>query len=106
MTISEIEQFEQDLIQTAIVRLRSRVMAMVFGMLGGTGLFVATIWLLARQGYDVGRHLNLLSNFFPGYTVTWPGAFIGFFYGALVGAILGWSVAWLYNLVAEKRHPS
>ena len=50
MTISEIEQLEQNLIQTTIVRLRSRVMAMVFGMLGGTGLFVATVWLLARQG--------------------------------------------------------
>ncbi len=106
MTISEIEQLEHDLIQTAIVRLRSRVMAMVFGMLGGTGLFVATIWLVARQGHDVGRHLGLLINYFPGYTVTWSGAFLGFFYGALLGAGIGWSVAWVYNQVAEKRDPS
>jgi hypothetical protein len=106
VTTSEIEQFEQDLIQTAVVRLRSRVMAMVFGMLGGTGLWVATIWLLARQGPNVGLHLNLLSNYFPGYAVTWPGAFIGFFYGALLGAILGWLLAWVYNLVAEQRNPS
>ena len=103
---SEIEKLEQELIRTAIVRLRSRVMAMVFGMVGGTGLFVATIWLLARRGHDVGRHLRLLSNFFPGYSVTWPGAFIAFFYGALAGVIIGWSVAWVYNRVAEKRHPS
>ncbi len=103
---SEIDKLEQDLIRTAIVRLRSRVMAMVFGMVGGTGLFVATIWLLARRGHDVGRHLRLLSNFFPGYSVTWPGAFIGFFYGALSGVIIGWSVAWVYNQVAERRHPS
>ena len=58
------------------------------------------------RGHDVGRHLRLLSNFFPGYSVTWPGAFIGFFYGALAGVIIGWSVAWVYNRVAEKRHPS
>ena len=72
----------------------------------GTGLFIATVWLLARSGHDVGRHLRLLSSFFPGYSVTWPGAFIGFFYGALVGAIIGWSVAWVYNQVADRRHPS
>jgi hypothetical protein len=103
---SEIEKLEQELIRTAIVRLRSRVMAVVFGMIGGTGLFVATIWLLLRRGLNVGLHLQLLGNYFPGYSVTWPGAFIGFFYGALSGAVIGWSVAWVYNLVAEKRHPS
>ena len=105
-TTSEIEKLEQELIRTAIVRLRSRVMAMVFGMVGGTGLFVATVWLLARRGQDVGRHLRLLGNYFPGYSVTWPGAFIGFFYGALSGVIIGWSVAWVYNRVVDKRHPS
>ena len=52
----------------------------------------------------MGLHLGLLSNFFPGYSVTWAGAFIGFFYGALSGAVIGWSVAWVYNQVADKRH--
>ena len=103
---SEVEKLEHELIQTAIVRLRSRVMAMVFGMVGGTGLFVATVWLLAAGGEDVGLHLGLLNNYFPGYTVTWPGAFIGFFYGALCGAIIGWSVAWIYNEVADNRASS
>jgi len=105
-TSTEIEQLEQELIRTATVRLRSRVMAMVFGMLGGTGLFVATIWLVARGGHDVGVHLALLGNYFPGYTVTWTGAFVGLFYGALLGAIAGWSVAWLYNQVVDRRSAS
>ena len=103
---SEIEQLEQQLIRVAIVRLRTRVMAIACGTAGGTGLFVATAWLLARRGIDVGLHLGLLNNFFPGYSVTWPGAFVGFFYGALSGAIIGWSVAWIYNKVADKRHAS
>ena len=105
-TTSDIEKLEQKLIRTAIVRLRSRVMAIVFGMVGGTGIFVATVWLLARRGDDVGLHLGLLNNFFPGYSVTWPGAFLGFFYGALSGAIIGWSVAWVYNQVVDERHAS
>ena len=101
---TEIEKLERELIRTATVRLRSRVMAIVFGTVGGTGLFVATAWLVAQGGFDVGLHLGLLNNFFPGYQVTWPGAFIGFFYGAVSGAIVGWSVAWVYNQVADFRH--
>jgi hypothetical protein len=101
---TEIEKLEQELIRTATVRLRSRVMAMVFGMVGGTGLFVATVWLVAQGGSDVGLHLGLLNNFFPGYSVTWFGAFVGFFYGTVSGAIAGWSVAWVYNQVADLRN--
>ena len=103
MTTSEIEKLEQQLIHAATVRLRARVTAMVFGMVGGTGLFVATVWLLARGGPRVGEHLGLLGNYYPGYDVTWPGAFIGFFYGALTGAVIGWSIAWVYNQVADSR---
>ena len=60
---SDIEELEQTLIRAAIVRLRSRVMALVFGMVGGTGLFIATVWLLVRRGVAVGLHLELLNNF-------------------------------------------
>lgn len=94
---------EDQLLKVAVVRLRSRVLAMVSGMLGGTSLFVATAWLLVRGGHDVGLHLGLLNNYLPGYTVSWPGAFLGFFYGALIGGILGWLVAQIYNRVSEYR---
>lgn len=96
---------ERALIQAAVVRMRARIMALVFGMVGGTGVFVATAWLLVRGGSRVGLHLGLLSNYFPGYSVTWPGAVIGFFYGALVGGAIGWAVAWLYNRIADRRNP-
>ena len=46
---------------------------------------------------------GLLGNFLPGYTVSWPGAFLGFFYGAFVGGLLGWTVAQVYNRVSEYR---
>jgi hypothetical protein len=51
----------------------------------------------------VGPHLGLLGNYFPGYTVTWFGALIGFFYAAAVGALIGWLVAWIYNLMVDWR---
>ena len=94
---------EEKLLQAAIARLRASVMAVTFGLTGGTALFVATAWLLIRSGEKVGQHLSLLGNYFPGYSVTWPGTVIGFGYGALTGAVIGWSVAWIYNLVAGAR---
>jgi len=94
---------EDQLLRIAVVRLRSRVLAMVFAMLGGITLFIATAWLLVQGGPNVGLHLGLLNNFLPGYSVTWPGAFLGFVYGALIGGVLGWSVAQIYNRVSEYR---
>lgn len=90
------------LLERATARLRASVMALTFGIVGGTGLGVATAWLLLRGGEMVGKHLNLLGIYFPGYTVSWPGVLVGFAYGALSGAVIGWSVAWIYNRLAER----
>lgn len=89
-------------LRVAVARLRASVMAVTFGLLGGTGLFLATAWLLIRGGDPVGPHLALLRNYFPGYSVTWPGALVGFAWGALVGAVTGFSLAWLYNRIADR----
>ena len=92
-------------LRSAIARLRASVMAIVFGLTGGVTLFLATAWLLILGGDTVGHHLSLLGNYFPGYSVTWPGSAVGFLYGALSGAACGWTVAWIYNLVADSRSP-
>jgi len=97
---------EQVLVARAIARLRAGVVAIVTGMIGGVSLLAATLWLVLKGGPNVGQHLGLLRSYYPGYSVTWTGAFVGFVYGALTGAILGWSVAWLYNLLAGWRSGS
>lgn len=94
---------EDALLRVAVIRLRSRVLAMVSGMLGGTSLFFATAWLIVRGGENVGQHLGLLNAYLPGYSVTWPGAFLGLIYGAVLGGLLGWSVAQIYNRMAAYR---
>lgn len=97
---------EHLLVARAIARLRAGVVAIVTGMVGGFALFAATLWLVIKGGPTVGQHLGLLRAYYPGYSVTWTGAVIGFIYGALTGALLGWCVAWLYNSLASWRSPT
>jgi hypothetical protein len=92
-----------ELLAVAVARLRAGIMAFVFAAFGGAGLFLATAWLLVRGGPNVGQHLGLLSNYFPGYSVSWPGSLLGFVYGALSGAVVGSSLAWIYNRLALWR---
>src|SRR5262245_5162403 len=98
---------EWDAVNAAIARLRASIMAVVFGLTGGSGLFLATIWLVIRgpePGQPIGGTLSLLNHYFPFYEVTWGGSLLGFFYGSLTGGIIGYSVAMVYNLIAGKRH--
>lgn len=96
------DSLERALVTAAIARLRARVMAVIFGTISATGLFLATVWLVIRGGEQVGPHLGLLGNYFPGYTVTVPGAFIGALYAAALGGAVGWTIAYLYNTVSVQ----
>ena len=90
-------------ISQAIARIRTNALAVVCAILGGLGLFVMTAWLLIKDGPHVGEHLQLLSNYFIGYSVTWWGSVVGLFYGALCGGVVGWAVGMIYNKVVERR---
>lgn len=92
------------LINRAVARLRASVMALVVGLTAGTGLFIATAWLVIRGGAQVGSTLGLLRHYLPGYSVTWPGAFVGFFYLLVIGGVAGWVVAFIYNRIVSMRN--
>jgi len=94
---------EWKMLDRAVARLRAGVMAVVFGLSAACALFGATVWLLIKGSENIGPHLNLLGNFFPGYKVTWPGAFIGFAYAFVSGAVIAWGIAWIYNFVVHFR---
>jgi hypothetical protein len=93
-----------DEVSRAIARIQTGVLTIVFAALGGLGLFLMTAWLVLRDGPNVGAHLQLLGQYFPGYSVTWVGSFVGLVYGALVGGITGWSIGTIYNKVVGFRH--
>jgi hypothetical protein len=87
----------------AVARLHAGVLALVCGVLGGAGLFVMTVWLVIKGGSHVGAHLQLLSQYFYGYSVTWTGSIVGFIYGAVTGAVVGWLIGSVYNIVVTLR---
>ena len=103
MTGHPVTTEERVLIEAAVARLRAGILAVVFAMMGGVGLFVATAWLLIKGGENVGATLGLLGNYLPGYAVTWPGALVGLLYGAAIGGAMGWSLARIYNRLARTR---
>jgi hypothetical protein len=86
-----------------VVRLNSVTTGIAFGMLGGLAVFIATILLVIKGGPQVGPHLMLLANYFPGYRVTFLGSFVGLFYGFVSGFISGCVVGWLYNVIVDFR---
>ncbi|HEY7471298.1 MAG TPA: hypothetical protein VIE68_03035 [Gemmatimonadota bacterium] len=101
--VHPVSSEERALIEVAVARLRAGILAIVFAMLCGTGLFVATAWLLIKGGENVGATLGLLGNYLPGYAVSWPGSFVGLAYGAVIGGAMGWSLARIYNRLARTR---
>ena len=92
---------EEELISKAVIRLNAKLLGIVLGLLLGMGLFFATVVLVIRGGPDPGAHLGLLSQFFPGYTVTWLGSVIGFLYAFIVGFAIGAVLGAVYNKVAR-----
>ena len=86
-----------------VVTIQAGVLAVVFGVICGFGLFLMTAWLLIKGGRNVGAHLQLLRQYLIGYSVTWTGSLVGLLYGAIIGAIVGWTIGKIYNLVAKAR---
>ncbi len=67
---------EAEDVRTTLLKLNARAWGIAIGLLLGLGLFLATIVLVLRGGYDVGAHLSLLGVFLPGYRVSIAGACI------------------------------
>lgn len=104
MTTCEVQgavEREEELIQKAVVRLNAKLLGIVLGFLLGAVLFLMTNFLVLKGGPQVGPHLSLLNQFFPGYRVTFLGSIIGFCYGFVVGFVIGIVLGAVYNKVAR-----
>lgn len=75
-----------------------RAFGVAIGVALGLVIFAITAIDLALHS-SPWEGLNLLNQYFAGYSVTWKGAFIGLAWGMAVGFCAGWFVAFMRNLV-------
>jgi len=94
---------EEEKLFSGILWLNAKALGLVFGLLFGLAIFIATNWLVLKGGKPVGPHLRLLSQYFIGYKVSFLGSIIGFGYGFAVGTLSGAFVGWIYNKIAAFR---
>ncbi len=93
----EVEIFEATLTRV-FVKLDRMALGLSVGMAAGLLLFFATLLLVMEGGEVVGPNLQLLSQFFPGYSVTASGSLLGLAYGFVAGFVSGWGIALLRNV--------
>jgi hypothetical protein len=67
------------------------------GVASGLILFFTTLILVLKGGVVVGPNLQLLNQYFPGYSVTVLGSLLGLAYGFGTGFVGGWGFAFLRN---------
>ena len=87
-----------------VLLLNAKVLGLSLGLLFGLAVFIATNWLVLKGGQVIGPHLQLLSQYFIGYRVSFFGSFIGFAYGFAVGTLSGSLIAWIYNKITKFRN--
>ncbi len=95
---------EERLLLASIVRIERHVLGMTLGLMSGMAIFIATNWLILKGGPNVGAHLRLLGQFFPGYRVSFLGSLIGLLYGFGAGYASGWMIGTIYNAAVSVRH--
>lgn len=87
------------------VRLFAKLDAVAFtiatGCVAAVAMFMATAILLlngpAPGQSSIGAHLIAFRTYWPGFSVSWPGAFIGAFYAFWVGSLAGFCLALFWN---------
>jgi hypothetical protein len=87
-----------------VLRISSHALGTGLGVVAALQLSFATLWLVLRDTADESFHAKLLSNYLPGYTVSWSGSLLGgvelFLLVYLSSALVGET----YNAVIGYRH--
>lgn len=83
----------------AFAPLHKAAFGAAIGVAAALTVFAATGLVLLAHGTAPGAPLALLAQYFRGYSVSWPGAFIGAAWGGFTGFIFGWFIAFCRNLM-------
>lgn len=85
--------------QAALAKIDSLGLAVALGTVCGLLVFLATIWLFLKGGEASESGLGLLSQYYPGYSLSLSGALLGLLNGFVTGFILGWFFAVVKNML-------
>jgi hypothetical protein len=103
-TKDKITTTNEERLFSHVLLLNAKMLGLSLGLLFGIGMFIATNWLVLKGGKEIGPHLQLMSQYFIGYRVSFFGSFIGFAYGFAVGTLRGSLIGWIYNRIAKLRN--
>ena len=103
-TKDKINTTNEERLFSGVLWLNAKILGLSLGLLFGLVIFIATNWLVLKGGKVVGPHLQLLSQYFIGYRVSFFGSFIGFAYGFAVGTLSGSLIGWIYNRITKFRN--
>lgn len=92
----EVSPSDQAILRT-FARIDKLGLATALGTISGLLIFIATMALIIKGGEHVGANMQLLGQYFIGYTVSVTGAFIGFGYSFIWGFMIGWFFAYFRN---------
>ena len=97
VSIEKLSEVLEEALPRVFAKLDRAAFGFSLGTMAGILLALATLVLVLKGGETVGPNLQLLSQYFPGYSVTTQGSLLGLAYGFVSGFIGGWGFACLRN---------
>jgi protoporphyrinogen oxidase len=101
--VNEEPEYHEEILEKVFMRAFARIdklgLATALGSIAGLLTFLVTIFLALKGGEIAGPNLQLLSQYFVGYTVSLKGAFVGMAYSFWWAFLFGWLFAYLRNLL-------
>jgi protoporphyrinogen oxidase len=106
----EVAEVVQDVLARAFPKLDRVAFGLSLGVVAGVLLSLMTLILVLKGGDVVGPTLQLLNQYFPGYSITPLGSALGLAYGFTFAFIGGWLFAFfrnaalfIYMAIARRR---
>ena len=87
----------------AAIRFNARMLGLTAGTLAAVVIYIATQASIVKWGSDSGGYLGLLAIFFPGYSVSTAGAWIGAFWAFVYFSTGSWLSYRVYGKVLGAR---
>lgn len=95
---------DNPVLRPTVLRLHGTSLGVAMGAVAGLGLFCSTAWLVIRGTAEESVHAALLTNYIPGYSVSFYGGFFGAIELFAIVFLACLLLATVYNKIVEIRH--